>query len=263
MYNNKNNLMKSEDEVKKLLLSVGAALIASTATLFASGHGAHWGYVGHEGPKFWGDLDPAYKMCKLGKNQSPIDINERDAVKACLKPVKVYYRGSADAVVNNGHTIKVKVEGRNFVVVDGKKFYLKQFHFHAPSEHTVNGKYYPFEAHFVHLDKDGNITVLGVFFKLGKENEELAKIWKKMPEKVGEKERLRQRVNLEKLLPKNRDYYRYNGSLTTPPCSEGVRWIVFKEPLELSKEQLNEFKKVMGVDNNRPVQPLNARKVLK
>ncbi len=176
---------------------------------------------------------------------------------------EVNYSTGASYVLNNGHTIKVIVKGNKFVVVNGKKFYLKQFHFHAPSEHTVNGEYYPFEAHFVNLDDEGNITVLGVFFKVGAPNPEIAKIWSNMPLKVGEKNKLKGKANISNLLPKNRDYYRYTGSLTTPPCSEGVRWIVFKEPLEISKEQLEEFRKVMGVDNNRPVQSINARKITK
>ncbi len=250
-----------EVNVKRVLVTLGA--VAALATGAVAGGGAHWGYSGSIGPEHWGDLSPEYLMCKIGKNQSPIDINSADAVKACLAPVSVYYVSDAKYVVNNGHTIKVVMGGRGYVVVDGKRFYLKQFHFHAPSEHTVNGKHYPFEAHFVHLDKNGNITVLGVFFKVGKENPELEKVWRVMPEEPGQKRHLTARIDPEKLLPENRDYYRYSGSLTTPPCSEGVRWIVFKEPVEMAREQLEKFRKVMGFDNNRPVQPLNARKVMK
>lgn len=245
--------------MRKLLALLGFVAISSTAS-FA---GAHWGYTGEVAPEHWGDLAPEYRVCKEGKNQSPIDLSPEVMVKACLEPLKVSYSEGAKSVLNNGHTIKVKVEGDNFVEVDGKKFYLKQFHFHAPSEHTVNGKNLPFEAHFVNLDEDGNITVLGVFFKVGKENPELAKVWKVMPEQDSQEAKLKEKVDINALLPENREYYRYSGSLTTPPCTEGVRWIVFKEPMELSQEQLEKFRKVMGVDNNRPVQPINARKVLK
>jgi len=249
--------------MKKLLTAAVVALALSGSAL-ASGGKAEWGYTGKIGPEYWGELSPEYRFCKEGKNQSPIDINREVSVRAFLPDLKVHYSKGATYVLNNGHTIKVVVEGKdNYVLIDGKKFYLKQFHFHAPSEHTVNGKNYPFEAHFVNLDDEGNITVLGVFFKVGKENAELEKIWEEMPEEVGEKEKLEKRVRIGALLPKDKSYYRYNGSLTTPPCSEGVRWIVFKKPLQMSKEQLEKFRKVMGVDNNRPVQPINARKVLK
>lgn len=253
-------MLNSWFQMKKVLLTL---LVASLG--FAGGHGNNvkWGYEGSIGPNYWGDLSPKFIMCKIGKNQSPIDINSKDTVKACLKPIKFHYIADAKYVLNNGHTIKVVTAGESYIVVDGKKFYLKQFHFHAPSEHTVSGKYYPFEAHFVHIDKEGNIAVIGVLFKVGKENPELAKIWKDMPKRVGEKNVLTSKVNPYLLLPKNKDYYRYSGSLTTPPCSEGVRWFVFKEPVELSKEQLKKFKEIMGFPNNRPVQPINARKVLK
>lgn len=222
-----------------------------------------WSYSGQTGPKYWGYLSPEYIMCAIGKNQSPIDLNEKYMVKACTRPLQINYVADAVKVLNNGHTIKVITLGKSYVVIDGRKFYLRQFHFHAPSEHTVNGEYYPFEAHFVHTDDEGNIAVIGVLFKLGKTNKELQKIWDYMPTKVGQENLLLTKVNPYLLLPKKKDYYRYNGSLTTPPCSEGVRWIIFKEPVEISAEQLNLFKEVMGFPNNRPIQPINARKILK
>jgi len=242
-----------------------AGLLLGSLTFGGETHTTHphWGYVGEIGPQYWGDLSPDYIMCKIGKNQSPIDINPEGLVKGCLKPIEFYYVADAKYVVNNGHTIKVVTEGRSYIVVDGRKFYLRQFHFHSPSEHTIDGKYYPFEAHFVHTDKDGNIAVIGVLFKVGKENPTLARIWNSMPLKVGEKKVLTSKVNPYYLLPQGKDYYRYSGSLTTPPCSEGVRWFVMKEVVELSPQQLELFRKAMGdIDNNRPVQPLNARKVI-
>lgn len=253
-------LIKGVLKMKKLLLVAGA-LFLSSAVSFA---GAHWGYTGKGAPQYWGDLSPEYRLCKEGKNQSPVDISEESTVKACLYPIEVNYSKGASYVLNNGHTIKVVVKGKeNYVLIDGKKFYLKQFHFHAPSEHTVNGEHYPFEAHFVNVDKEGNIAVLGVFFKVGAPNPEIEKVWYAMPSQVGQKRKLKHTVNIGDLLPDNRDYYRYSGSLTTPPCTEGVRWIVFKEPLEISQEQLDRFQKTLGVKNNRPVQPINARKIMK
>ena len=240
--------------MKKVLFST---LVASSLA-FAS---ANWSYEGHTGPKYWGDLDKKFIMCKIGKNQSPIDINKQDLIKACLNPLKLEYNSKAKSVVNNGHTIKVSIEDGSYLYVDGKKFELKQFHFHTPSENTIDGKNYPMEAHLVHISKDGEIAVIGVMFKLGKENKALKKFQNSICSKVNKKKTISAYLNPSELLPKNRDYYRFNGSLTTPPCTEGVRWFVFKEPVEMSKEQLKIFSKIMG-KNNRPTQPINARKVL-
>ena len=247
----------------KKLLTTGAIWLALTTSGLSGTGGTHWGYSGTVAPEYWGELDPAYRLCKTGKNQSPIDINEDNTVKACLKPIKFSYANDAKSIVNNGHTVKVKSKGKSYILVDGKKFTLRQFHFHAPSEHTLNGEHFPFEAHFVHTDEKGNIAVVGVFFKVGKENPEIAKLWSSLPSTVNQEALLKEEINFKNLLPKKKDYYRYSGSLTTPPCSEGVRWFVLKEPVELSQKQLEEFKRVMGVNNNRPVQPVNARKVLK
>ena len=145
--------------------------------------------------------------------------------------------------------------------VDGKKFELKQFHFHTPSENTINGKHFPMEAHLVHLNKNGEIAVIGIMFKIGKENKALKKFQNKISNKLNHKNKITSYLNPEELLPKTKDYYRFNGSLTTPPCSEGVRWFVFKDAVEMSKEQLKLFSNIMG-KNNRPTQPINARKVL-
>ena len=240
--------------MKKIISSI--ALISTFA--LASGN---WSYEGHTGPRYWGDLNKKFIMCKIGKNQSPIDINKKDLVKACLNPLKLEYNSKAKSVVNNGHTIKVDVTPGSYLYVDGKKFELKQFHFHTPSENTIDGKNYPMEAHFVHLNKDGEIAVIGVMFKLGKENFALKKFQNSICSTINKKKTINTYLNPLELLPKNKDYYRFNGSLTTPPCTEGVRWFVFKEPVEMSKEQLKIFSKIMG-KNNRPTQPINARKVL-
>ncbi|WP_457641253.1 carbonic anhydrase [Persephonella sp.] len=244
--------------MKKIITGI-ALISAISLPVFAGGKGG-WSYHGEHGPEHWGDLKDEYIMCKIGKNQSPVDINR--IVEGELKPIKIEYQAGATKVVNNGHTIKVSYEPGSYIVVDGVKFELKQFHFHAPSEHKLKGEQYPFEAHFVHADKNGNLAVIGVFFKEGKKNPIIEKIWKNMPEHAGEEVKLAHKINAEDLLPKERDYYRYSGSLTTPPCSEGVRWIVMEEEMEMSKEQIEKFRRVMGGDTNRPVQPLNARIVI-
>ena len=146
--------------------------------------------------------------------------------------------------------------------VNGKSFALKQFHFHAPSENLIDGKSYPFEAHLVHVSDAGEIAVVTVMYTEGAANKALAAFWQQMPAKAGGKEKLSNTFNASELMPAKQDYFRFNGSLTTPPCTEGVRWFVFKEPQTIAKEQVEAFAKIMGGDNNRPVQPVNARPVL-
>lgn len=222
---------------------------------------SHWGYAGEAGPQNWGKLDPGFSMCAIGKNQSPIDLDS--TIDAALEPLKLQYAAGAVDVVNNGHTVQVDYAPGSALVVDGRRFELKQFHFHAPSENRVGGKSFPLEGHLVHADKDGNLAVVAVMYQLGAANPLLAKVWERMPAKADEKSSLPAGLNAARLLPASRDYYRFNGSLTTPPCSEGVRWLLMKQPATVSQTQVDQFAKAMGQANNRPVQPLNARPVLR
>lgn len=249
--------------MKKILVGSLCAL-ALSSSLLAGGHGTHWGYTGHEAPEHWGDLSPEYGACKHGKSQSPIDISKSGVVATKgLEKIKFDYKTKANSVINNGHTIQVNVEDGSSITVDGITFYLKQFHFHTPSENTIEGKSFPFEAHFVHASKDGELAVVALMFEEGKENKVINQIWSKMPQKADEKAACGlSDAMISEMLPKERDYYRFNGSLTTPPCSEGVRWLVLEEYATISKEQVKKFFDVMGHANNRPVQPLNARKVM-
>ncbi|NPA87271.1 MAG: carbonic anhydrase family protein [Epsilonproteobacteria bacterium] len=247
--------------MKKLLASL--AISAMTAgTLMASNY-AHgtWSYSGKTGPEYWGDLKKEYIMCKIGKNQSPIDVS--GAVSATLTPLNIYYDVKAKTFLNNGHTVKAEMKDGAKLYIDGKEFKLLQFHFHTPSENTINGEYFPMEAHFVHSTKDGELAVVAVMFKIGKYNPALQKLVDNMPKKPGVKNNLcPANLKAKDLLPKSLEYYRFNGSLTTPPCSEGVRWFVLKQPVEVSEKQIKAFEKVMG-KNNRPLQPINARVILK
>lgn len=214
-----------------------------------------WGYEDHNGPEHWGKVA---KECAMGKNQSPIDIAQ--PVEAEMKALELNYAGQAVSVINNGYTLQAGVSGNNFLNVDGKSFELKQFHFHTPSENVIRGKQYPLEAHFVHADSEGNLAVVAVMYDTGKQNPLLSELTAKMPT-VGEQVTLSHAFDVAALLPKQQDYYRFNGSLTTPPCSEGVRWFVLKQASELSSSQTEQLMSVMG-HNNRPLQPLNARTVL-
>ncbi len=223
-------------------------------------HAKHWGYNGDVSPEHWGDMDPNYATCKNGVNQSPINLT--NFIESELPEINFSYHLASSEIINNGHTVQVNIKEGSSISIDNKVFELKQFHFHSPSENNINGKTFPLEAHFVHASKDGKLAVIAVMFKEGEENQALKELWAKMPQKIGDNHKVEAK-NLLSLLPKDRDYYRFNGSLTTPPCTEGVRWMVLKQNITLSKNQINLFKSVMHHDNNRPIQSTNARAIMK
>jgi carbonic anhydrase len=232
------------------------ALIASLLSVSAFAAGPHWDYS--EVAK-WGDLAEDYKTCKLGANQSPIDIKTTATEKASLSPIKTAYNAVTGEVVNNGHTIQVNLKDAGSAAVPSGSYNLLQFHFHTPSEEKINGANYPMVAHLVHKNEAGNLAVIAVLFKEGKENDTLKDVFANMPDKEGSKA-LPSTLDATKMLPANLGFYAFTGSLTTPPCSESVAWQVLKTPVELSKNQIASFKKIFAM-NARPVQPLNGRKV--
>lgn len=217
----------------------------------------HWGYEGDYGPERWGEISPEFATCTHGRNQSPVDI--RSTVQAELPPLQTRYASGPATIVNNGHTIQIDFAPGSILQLDGTDFELKQVHFHSPSENTIDGRSFPFEAHFVHADPTGALAVIGIMYETGAANEGLAPFWTQLPEQSGPAQTLAQPADAAQLMPASMDYYRYSGSLTTPPCSEGVRWLVLKNPLTLSSEQLAAFERIMGGPTNRPVQPLNGR----
>lgn len=218
----------------------------------------HWSYSGEDGPQQWGDLAADYLMCSMGRNQSPIDLI--GAVDANLEELVLDYpnRGIVGEV-NNGHTIQENLKPGNFITIQGQKFEAKQFHFHSPSEHRIDGKSFPLEVHVVHANPEGQLAVLGVMFDEGEENSMLDQLNgfrpTGLPPYTGP-------VDYNLLITSLDEYYAYNGSLTTPPCSEGVVWIVLKHPVTASREQIDRFHDEMGADTNRPIQPRNARTIL-
>ncbi len=245
----------------KILFSTTTALLLASS-LYANST-THWGYTGHGNPSEWGELSEKYKMCSEGKNQSPINIVVKDSKDTDLKDIVFSYGAHSNSLINNGHSVQVNIDAGSSIMIDGITFQLKQFHFHSPSENQIDGKNFPLEAHFVHLDKDGNIAVVALMFQEGESNGALEKIWSKLPLKVEEKTALTlSSDDVNALLPKTKEYYRFSGSLTTPPCSEGVRWFVLKTPVTISKEQVEKFTHTMHHPNNRPIQKINARKVL-
>jgi carbonic anhydrase len=241
----------------KFMLFGGALLFSGV--VFAADT-AHWSYSGEAGPENWAKLSPEFGACS-GKNQTPINLT--GFIEAELKPLKISYQPGGNEILNNGHTVQVNFGAGSSITLDGIQFELKQFHFHAPSENLIKGKSYPMEAHLVHADKDGNLAVVALMFKEGSENKVLKTIWPLIPLNAGEKTALSSPFAIARLLPSNKDYYRFNGSLTTPPCTEGVRWVVMKTPVSASQEQVEAFSHVMHHPNNRPVQAINARPVLK
>ena len=220
-----------------------------------------WGYSGQRGPQYWGGLSLAFSVCSMGKNQSPINLSE--FTEGELAPISFKYMQAGSSVLNNGHTIQVNYDKNSSISINQHSFELKQFHFHAPSENHINEKSFPMEVHFVHADKKGNLAVIAVMIKKGQLNTELEKVWENLPMRAGNKNQLQVKVSASALLPDNKDYYRFNGSLTTPPCTEGVWWLVMKDSISASAGQLKKFTEAIGHPNNRPIQPTNARMIVK
>jgi Carbonic anhydrase len=235
-----------------------AGLLGRTATAADAAH--HWTYEGAEGPDAWGKIDPTYAACSTGTQQSPVDLS--GAVVAEINAGDIGWQPIGDAVIlNNGHTIQVNTPGAGGLTLDGAEYTLAQFHFHHMSEHTVNGTRFPMEAHFVHKAANGgSLAVVGVFIIEGADNAALKPIWATMPAQTGEKP-LAGLLNAKDLLPGSTGAYRYEGSLTTPPCSEIVNWVVMREPIAASTAQIAAFAKLFP-DNARPVQALNRRFIL-
>ena len=232
----------------------------------AAGHGAapHWGYEHENGPGKWGAL--GVELAEKGLRQSPIDINPDTALTSeSLPEIKFYYSDGPLEIVNNGHTIQANCAPGNFATIDDQPYQLLQFHFHLPSEHTIKGRFAPLEVHLVHKHVlDGRLAVVGVLIEQGDaEHPLITKVWSKMPaQKDGKVSLTDTGLSASNLLPPTRGYFRYNGSLTTPPCTEGVLWTVMAEQVHCSAAQVEAFRKLFPL-NARPPQPLKGRFVLK
>lgn len=243
--------------MKNILPWAFSTLMVAT-TLAAEQHAVHWSYQGEQGPEQWAEIDPGFSTCALGQMQSPIDI--RNAVKADLPEIAFAYRAGPAEVVNNGHTVQVNLPASGSIEIGEAEYALLQFHFHTPSEEKVGGMPFPMVAHFVHKNAAGNLAVVAVLFKQGKHNPALAKVFDTLPA-AGETQVLDDAFDPTPILPGKHGYYAFQGSLTTPPCSENVRWQVLKEPIEISREQIASFRQLYPM-NARPTQPLNGRELL-
>lgn len=219
---------------------------------------AHWGYDGAGAPANWGKLKGEYALCDSGQRQSPIDI--REGIKVDLESIRFDYKPTRFRIVDNGHTIQVNVGEGSTINVMGKRFELVQFHFHKPSEERINGRPFDMVIHFVHKDYDNNLAVIAVLLERGSENPQIQTVWNNMPLEAGQELLPTDVLETIKLMPENRAYWTYMGSLTTPPCTENVLWMVMKQPVQVSPEQIAIFSRLYR-NNARPVQPTNGRLV--
>jgi len=238
--------------IKKSLLFILLSLGSGALT---AGN-AHWGYSGHGDPSHWANLAPDFATCGSGKSQSPIDIQDVK-ISTDTPPIKFNYKLTRLNVVNNGHTIQVNVEKGSSITVGAKTYQLLQFHFHSPSEHTIGGKPQDMVAHLVHKADDGQLAVIAVLMNKGADNPIVQKVWLNLP-KGQQAKKTDVTINVKDLLPANMAYFNYTGSLTTPPCSEGVNWMVLVNPVQVGGAQIATFTKMFPA-SVRPVQPGNGR----
>jgi carbonic anhydrase len=241
------------------LLACALGLVAASSA--AATEHSQWSYRGKLGPAEWAALDPQNKLCQSGRHQSPVALNESDAVYQSTADIFVHYGLSHTSATNNGHTIQVDPaqDAVNTVSFKGKIYKLAQFHFHTPSEHQLDGKDFPMELHLVNSASDGSLLVIGVFIREGQPNKALQSLFEHLPAR-NDGSHMPVAVDIAGLLPSNRDMLAYSGSLTTPPCTENVQWLVMSHPIDLSSAQISAFKQLFG-DDHRPLQPLNGREV--
>ena len=248
-----NQQARAEAAAKAKKAAAAAAAAPPPAPKFFSNT---WSYEGETGPANWGKINPAWAKCGSGNRQSPIDI--RDGMKVELEQISFDYHPSTFNVTDNGHTVQVMVGGGNFLTVQNRMYELIQFHFHRPSEERINGKGYEMVVHLVHKDGEGRIAMLALLLERGKPQPVIQTVWNNLPlEKL---ETLAPSVVLDpmELLPARRDYFTFMGSMTTPPCQEGVLWLVMKEPVQASPAQMALFSRLYPL-NSRPIQPSSGR----
>src|SRR6201998_1804178 len=240
---------------------VAALALGLAATVAGAQSGAYWDYNGKTGPLGWSKLDPAYQACSKGHEQSPIDIRGAHLNRS-LKPIEFHYIGGAVTLENTGHTILVHPAPGSYIVYDGTRYDLQQFHFHQPAEEAIKGKLTDMDVHLVHKSADGKILVIAIRLTMdrGNPNAVLAMLWPHLPKTAGATEKVADIVNPGGFLPTDRGYWTYVGSLTAPPCTEGVRWIIYENDLSLSLEQLKTFEILYRL-NSRPLQDPHGRRI--
>lgn len=276
-------LLRSSAWTKIIKWYIAIMLALSLPAWLHAGETGHnsWSYEGNQGPLRWGKLGPEFSLCEKGMAQSPVDLLR--AHKTTLNDIYFSYKEAPFHVVNNGHTLQevepvsetaksrypkhgqtvTNFDKDSTIVFDEDLYLLEQFHFHTPSEHTIDHRHFPMELHLVHHNERHEVAVVAVFMEEGKENPFFETFLQHAPTKVGEVvDDHSHTVNPIALLPERRSYYLYSGSFTTPPCSEGVSWLVMQDPIEVSAAQIEKFRALVGHDNVRPTQPLHKRFVL-
>ena len=252
--------MKLVLQNKHTLTVATLSLCLLSLPLFAAGgSGPSWSYEGATGPEHWGELAPEFALCGSGLEQSPVDID--DEQDASLPVLLANYKPAPVTIENNGHTVQHNISNGSTLKIGAQEVQLLQYHLHTPSEHTVNGASYPMEIHFVHKTPSGQLAVLGVFVRAGAFNSALEQVFKYSPKAKGSSNVPTISIDLQKLLPRNvvANYVHYQGSLTTPPCSQGVKWFVNQTPISASAQQIAKFKQLFHGLNARPTQDLNNR----
>ena len=241
------------------LIVLAAVLTGVPAWCAAAGGGGHWSYSGATGPAKWGGLEKEFALCKSGQAQSPIDIPDANVRKGDLPSLLFNYKPSPLRIVDNGHTIQVNYEPGSFVTVSGTRYELVSLDFHKPSEVKVSGKDHEMAVHLLHKDSKGKLAILAIFLDPGKENALVKAVWSNLPQ-AKDKENVVANVTINaiELLPPDKGYYKFPGSLTIPPCTEDVTWFVLKTPVQVSADEIARFGKLYPM-NARPVQPLNER----
>ncbi|MEJ6000931.1 carbonic anhydrase [Paucibacter soli] len=249
---------KLENKAESKAESGRAARSATKAAKPEAHKDIHWAYAGEGAPEHWAELKPDFKLCAVGTRQSPIDI--RDGIKVDLEKIQFDYRPSGFAVLDNGHTIQVNIATGNSLQVMGRRFELQQFHFHRPSEERINGRQFEMVAHLVHKDAEGRLAVVAVLIERGSAHPLVQTIWNNLPLEKMEALSAPGAIDPGQLLPDDKAYYTYMGSLTTPPCSEGVLWMVMRQPVQLSAQQIGIFARLYPM-NARPLQAASGRMI--
>ncbi|SIP97105.1 carbonic anhydrase [Chryseobacterium sp. RU37D] len=242
--------------MKKLIFTFG---LFSLSLVYAQ---EKWSYQGDKSPEHWSEFEGNEK-CGQSKSQSPIDITTSEVVSGKSKKDIIFHYDINDIkdINDNGHTLQFDFKEGNYIIYNQKKYFLIQFHSHEESEHTIDGIRYPLELHFVHKAMDGSVLVIGLMVKEGQENSYFEKLSAFKNLTKDQKVDTDINFNPENMYPKNKSYYTYSGSLTTPPCSDNVTWIVFKNSIDMTKTEIEDIAKHLPKSNNRPIQPLNGRKI--
>ena len=257
--------MPVTNTVPRLGQRLGAAALGCAFAIIApialAEESAHWSYQGKTGPLHWGEMEHEFAICATGPYQSPINIKTASAKKADLEPITFDYKPSALKIINNGHSIQINYDAGSSITVGPKRYQLVQFHFHRPSEEKIDGKAFDMVVHLVHQDGDGKLAVVAVLVRNGDTNPLIETLWKHLPNEKGVEQVVGDtQIDATALLPPNKAYFKFTGSLTTPPCSEDVTWFVLRNPVQFSGQEIARFAKVYPM-NARPVQPLNGRLV--